>query len=101
MGNVLRYLGHHKGKEPAEIAKPIRSVKMERIVADKWDAIFINSMSKKETFQVILAANYLDIPCLVHLGCAKVATLIKGLSPEEIRQVLADEEAFGAGQDST
>jgi len=92
MRNVLRYLGHHKGKKPEEIAKPIRSVKMERIVADKWDAIFINSMVEKDIYIMILAANYLDIPCLMHLGCAKIATLIKGKSPEEIQSILADDK---------
>merc|ERR1719412_2377531 len=39
---IVKYLKHHKGKAPAEIAKPIRSVKMEKIVEDEWDATFIN-----------------------------------------------------------
>ncbi len=39
---ILEYLRHHKGRVPAEIAQPIRSVKMERIVEDRWDAQFIN-----------------------------------------------------------
>jgi len=87
MHRVLKYLGHHKGKKPEEIAKPIRSIKMERIVADKWDAHYINSFSKKAIYQVILAANYLDCSCLLHLGSAKIATLIKGKSPDEIRNI--------------
>jgi len=33
-----------------------------------------------------MAANYLDIKSLLDLGCAKIATLIKGKSPEEIRK---------------
>eukprot|EP00494_Astrolonche_serrata_P034242 UN34511 len=33
-----RYLNHHKGKEPAEISKPIRSSQMEKICEDLWDA---------------------------------------------------------------
>lgn len=90
---IVEYLKHHNGKVPEEIAKPIRSVKMERIVADKWDAQFINSMSKKTIFQVILGANYMDLPSLLHLGCAKIATLIKGKSPEEIKNILADDSA--------
>merc|ERR1712083_231818 len=88
---VLKYLGHHKGKQPEEIAKPIRSVEMERIVADPWDAEFVNGMSKKMIFQVILAANYMDVTSLLHLGSAKIATLIKGKSPEEIKNILADD----------
>lgn len=89
---VVEYLVHHKGKVPAEIAKPIRSVKMEKIVEDEWDAKFINNLPKKTIFQVILAANYMDIKSLLHLGCAKIATLIKGKSPEEIKKILSEEE---------
>jgi len=88
---IVDYLKHHNGNVPAEIAKPIRSVKMEKIVEDKWDADFINNMSKKVIFQLILGANYMDVPSLLHLGCAKVATLIKGKSPDEIKQILSDE----------
>merc|ERR1711957_385673 len=88
---IVNYLKHHNGKKPEEIAKPIRSVKMERIVADKWDAEYINAMSKKTIFQVILGANYMDLPSLLHLGCAKIATLIRGKSPEEIKTILADD----------
>jgi len=88
---IVEYLKRHNGKKPAEIAKPIRSVKMEKIVEDKWDAEFINKMSKKIIFQVILGANYMDLPSLLHLGCAKIATLIKGKSPEEIKNILSDE----------
>merc|ERR1711964_363350 len=90
---VVEYLTHHDGKAPAEITKPIRSVKMEKIVEDAWDATFINKQTKKMTFKIILAANYMDIPSLLHLGCAKIATLIKGKSPEEIKQILGNEDA--------
>ncbi len=33
-----------------------------------------------------MAANYLDIKSLLDLSCAKIATLIKGKTPEEIRK---------------
>merc|ERR1712029_312935 len=74
---IVKYLKHHRGKEPAEIAKPIRSVKMEKIVEDTWDAEYINAHAKR---------------ALLQLGCAKVATMIKGKSPEEIKQILGEEE---------
>merc|ERR1719318_1850548 len=89
---IVDYLKHHKGKVPAEIAKPIRSVKMEKIVEDEWDAKFINSQSKRNIFQIILGANYMDIKSLLHLGCAKIATMIKGKSPEEIKKILSEED---------
>ena len=37
-------------------------------------------------FELILAANYMDIKMLLDLSCAKVASMIKGKSPEEIRK---------------
>jgi len=89
---IVDYLKHHKGHVPAEIAKPIRSVKMEKIVEDSWDADFINKQSKRNIFQIILGANYMDIKSLLHLGCAKIATMIKGKSPEEIKKILSEEE---------
>jgi len=89
---IVDYLKHHKGTPPAEIAKPIRSVKMEKIVEDEWDATFINKMQKRTIFQIILGANYMDIKSLLHLGCAKIATMIKGKSPEEIKKILSEEE---------
>jgi len=97
---IVEYLKHHDGKVQAEIAKPIRSVKMEKIVEDAWDATFINKQTKKMTFKIILAANYMDIPSLLHLGCAKIATLIKGKSPEEIKKILGDDEDGSDKKDS-
>ena len=46
----------------------------------------------KQIFQLILAANYMDIQSLLELGNAKIATLIKGKSPEEIKNILADDD---------
>merc|ERR1719334_1670134 len=53
MQKVCAFLNRHRGKAPAEIAKPIRSVKMERICEDPWDAQFINACTNKEVFQLI------------------------------------------------
>lgn len=39
------------------------------------------------TFQIILAANYLDIPTLRSLFCARIARLIINKSPEEVMEL--------------
>jgi len=110
---IVTYLKHHDGKIPDTIAKPIRSTEMKKIVGDPWDAQFINGKfedpaekskcpkDKKEIFQVILAANYMDIKSLLHLGCAKIATMIKGKSPEEIKKILGDDEEDDQSVSST
>jgi len=89
--HISAYLNHHNGVEPAEIRKPIIWVQMSRNVEDQWDADFADSVPKTEAFQIILAANYIHCQSLLHLMCAKIATLIKGKSPEEIRRILSEE----------
>jgi len=90
---IVEYLKHHNGKVPEDIKKPIRSVKMNKIVDDPWDADFINKNTIRDVFAIILGANYMDIKSLLHLGCAKIATLIKGKSPDEIKEILSEKNA--------
>ncbi|XP_047087471.1 SKP1-like protein 1 [Lolium rigidum] len=51
----------------------------------KFDADFVN-VEQTVLFDLILAANYLDIKELLDLTCQTVADMIKGKSPEEIRK---------------
>eukprot|EP00486_Rosalina_sp_Unknown_P016058 CAMPEP_0201593494 /NCGR_PEP_ID=MMETSP0190_2-20130828/191078_1 /ASSEMBLY_ACC=CAM_ASM_000263 /TAXON_ID=37353 /ORGANISM="Rosalina sp." /LENGTH=194 /DNA_ID=CAMNT_0048052701 /DNA_START=742 /DNA_END=1326 /DNA_ORIENTATION=+ len=92
--HALLYLGHHKGVEPDPLPVPVRSIHMSQICSDKWDADWIDAFDKKTIFEVILAGNYLDIKCLVHLGCAKIATLIKQLDQQEINRIIEEEERY-------
>ena len=91
---VAKYLVYHKGEEVGELPCPVRSVKMSQIVEDQWDAEFIDSLTKKQIFEVILAANYMAIKSLLHLGCAKIATLIKALTQQEANDIIAAEKKY-------
>lgn len=53
-----------------------------------WDAEYVGSMSTSELFNVVLAANYLNIPPLLDLTCQAIADLIRGKTADEIRQIL-------------
>merc|ERR1712129_671242 len=101
--HVITYLKHHKGKEPDPLPCPVRSIHMAQIVSDKWDATWIDAFDKKTVFEIILASNGrnaenntsgLDIPSLLHLGCAKIATLIKQLDQKEINRIIEEEEQY-------
>lgn len=92
--HVITYLQHHKGKEPDPLPCPVRSIHMSQIVSDKWDATWIDAFDKKTIFEIILAANYMDIKSLLHLGCAKIATLIKQLDQKEINRIIEEEEKY-------
>ncbi len=70
---VVQYLNHHHGVEAIIPEKPLRSKLMIEVCKDKFDAMFIDDISKsrQNLYDLILAANYMDIKCLLHLGCAK------------------------------
>jgi len=50
-----------------------------------WDKNFC-SVDQATLFELILAANFLDIKPLLDLTCKTVANMIKGKTPEEIRK---------------
>merc|ERR1712025_410760 len=88
---VTEYMNHHKGVEPPIIDKPLRSKIMREVCKDSWDAEFIDGIGddRQKLYDLILAANYMDIKSLLHLGCAKVASLIKGQPLEKIKDILS------------
>ena len=88
---VLEYMNHHEGKEPEIIPKPLRSNEMKTVCSNEWDAKFIdtNGENRQDLYDLILAANYMDIKGLLHLGCAKVASMIKGQPLEKIKDILS------------
>ena len=73
----MEYCEKHKSGNPPDIEKPLRTNNLAELV-DPYDAKFIDIENLEELFDIILAANYLDIKSLLELSCAKVASLIKG-----------------------
>merc|ERR1719498_1361510 len=53
--------------------------------AKAWDTEFVK-VDQGTLFELILAANYLNIKSLLDLTCLTVANMIKGKTPEEIRK---------------
>jgi S-phase kinase-associated protein 1 len=64
--------------------QPLKSANMLEVVQE-WYAQFVN-VEQEILFELILAANYMDIKPLLDLTCATVASMIKGKTPEEIRK---------------
>merc|ERR1711939_1020938 len=92
LGKVIDFMKQHVDKPMKEIEKPLRSEKMGEVV-DEWDAKYID-VEQELLFEIILAANYLDIKSLLDLSCAKVASMIKGKTPAEIRKTFNITEDF-------
>ncbi|KAJ3000683.1 hypothetical protein HDV02_004368 [Globomyces sp. JEL0801] len=78
---IVEYLTHHKDDViPAEpVEKKLHDI-------SDFDKELLNVVNST-LFDIILAANYLDIPSLLDVGCRCVAIKIKGKSVEEIQKV--------------
>jgi len=87
---VIRYMDHHKGTELPPVESPLKSIKMKEVCSDPWDAEFIDELGdiRQDLYDLILAANYMDIKSLLHLGLAKVASLIKGKPLDKLKEIL-------------
>ena len=94
---IKEYLTHFNGNPPAEIEKPLTSNDMKNIT-DEWSANFIDKMSLDEVINLTVAANYMGINSLLDLCSAKIASLFKDKSEEEvlkefnIKEPLTEEE---------
>ncbi|KAG7390985.1 suppressor of kinetochore protein mutant [Phytophthora pseudosyringae] len=94
LSKVIEFCSHHHNSPMREIEKvgsmagcirePLKSADMHDVVSD-WDANFVD-IEQEILFELILAANYMDIKSLLDLACAKVASMIKGKTPQEIRE---------------
>ena len=83
---IKEYLDHYKEKNPKIIPKPLPKKDFKEVVND-WDYNYINIEIEK-IFNIMLAANFLNIEPLINLTCAKISSLITGKKPEEIRRIL-------------
>merc|ERR1712083_352787 len=81
----MQFCAFHKDNPMTVITKPLRSAELRECGMCEWDCDFIN-ISQESLFELILAANYLDIQPLLDLTCGKIATMIKGKNTEEIRK---------------
>jgi len=93
---VIEYSEHHKDDEPAPAEEEKEVFDNARNRSDEiseWDSTFI-TCENEELFEIILAANYLDIKPLLDLGCKTVANMIRGKTPEQIREMFNIENDF-------
>ncbi|KAL3759603.1 hypothetical protein ACHAWU_009750 [Discostella pseudostelligera] len=86
LAKVIEYCTHYKLVEPmTPITTPLKSNRIEEIVQE-WYANFVN-VDQTLLFELVTAANFMDIKALLDLTCLAVSILIKGKSAEEIRRI--------------
>jgi S-phase kinase-associated protein 1 len=83
---VIEYCRHHEDVEPmTTIQTPLKSTKLEDLV-QKWYAEYV-AVERDLLFDLVAAANYMDIKPLLDLTCLAVSIIIKGKSAAELRQM--------------
>jgi len=82
LAKILKWAEQHQDDEP-ETPESDEDKRAEDI--HPWDADFLK-VDQSTLFELILAANYLDIKGLLDAACKTVANMIRGKSPDEIRK---------------
>merc|ERR1712179_652542 len=80
---VLQWATYHKDDPPPPEDDENKEKRTDDI--SSWDADFLK-VDQGTLFELIHAANYLDIKGLLDVTCKTVANMIKGKTPEEIRK---------------
>ncbi len=80
---VLQWCTYHKDDPPQQDDDENKERRTDDI--SSWDQEFLR-VDQGTLFELILAANYLDIKGLLDTCCKSVANMIKGKNPEEIRK---------------
>jgi len=80
LAKVIEFCVHHS-ENPMPVAKDD-----EKRTDDlsSWDQDFCKALDQASLFEILLAANYLDIKLLLDVTCKTVANMIKGKTPDEI-----------------
>lgn len=90
LAKVIEYCDYHvKAQRKDEGGKAVKSEDEIKT----WDNEF-TKVDQSTLFELILAANYLNIKSLLDLTCLTVANMIKGKTPEEIRKTFNIENDF-------
>lgn len=84
LAKIIEFCKLIKEEAMNEIEKPLKSTNMQDVVQQRY-ADFI-AVEHELLFEMVLAANFMDIKPLLDLSCAAVASLVKGKSTEEIRK---------------
>lgn len=89
---VIEWCEHHRA-DPVQTNDDENENRKKSTDIDEWDQKFMQ-VDQEMLFEIILAANYLDIKALLDVGCKTVANMIKGKSPEEIRKTFNIQNDF-------
>ncbi|KAI9219554.1 Skp1 family, dimerization domain-containing protein [Blastocladiella britannica] len=83
---VFEYCDHHKDDPVVPEEENAPETRKSSANIDPWDLEFMN-IDQLMLYELITAANFLDIKPLLDLCCKVLANMIKGKSVEELRSL--------------
>ncbi len=83
---VLQYCMYHS-KNPDVNKKMLEEKKEDTIEIAPWDKGFTSGVDLLTLFKIVLASNYLDIPCLLNMLAKTIALMLQGKTPDEIKKL--------------
>ncbi|CAB9526294.1 phase kinase-associated protein 1 [Seminavis robusta] len=94
---VIAFGKHYQEEQMTPIQTPLKSSNIDDLV-QKWYAEFVD-LPQKQLFELVAAANYLNIKPLLDLTVLAVSILIKGKSAGELREIfnVTSDAADGEG----
>tara|TARA_R110002072_G_scaffold45565_7_gene127017 strand:- start:19683 stop:20168 length:486 start_codon:yes stop_codon:yes gene_type:complete len=95
LSKVVEWCKYHT-EHPTVVSEEQKDEKPSSEIS-AWDLEF-TKVDQPTLFELILAANYLDIKGLLSLVCKTVANMIKGKTPEEIRKTFGIKESFSESE---
>jgi S-phase kinase-associated protein 1 len=89
LSRIIEFCEYYDETPMKQIPRPLPTLGTFEDVVNEWYNQFISSFCTKEAlFELIQAAHYMDIPPLLELGCAKIASMIRGKNITEIKTIL-------------
>jgi len=93
LAKIVEFLKYEDAHPHTTIEKPLKTSEYKDIVGAHYAKFF--DIPNTDLFELILKANYLSIPSLLDIACAKVAAMTRNKSVETLRK------EFGVKNDFT
>lgn len=84
---VVEFLKHHSEEPMDAIETPLSGNTLDEVVKQNWYRNFIG-VEQSMVFELVTAANYMEIQPLLDLACLRVSVELMGKTAEEIRVML-------------
>lgn len=87
---IVFYMEEQKGTSTEKPDKPLKSNKLKDVMKPKLAKWLeqLRDQHQQKLYDLTLAANYMEITCLLELCCVTVASLIKGQPLENLKDIL-------------